>query len=59
MIFNCLNCGLSVSTQRSRCPYCKKDNSETIEMLTGIIRRPEKAEWRDKVKGTILSYVHR
>jgi hypothetical protein len=44
------------------CPYCKANNSEFIEIMTGAARkRPDKmpAELRERVKGTILSYVHR
>jgi hypothetical protein len=59
MIFNCLGCGISISTNRLRCPYCKKENAETIEILTGVVKKPETTEWRERVKGTILSYVHR
>lgn len=59
MIFNCLGCGISVSTHKAKCPYCKIDNTECIEMLTGVVSRPEKDDWREKMKGTILSLVHR
>ena len=59
MIFNCLGCGISVSTNKVMCPYCKMDNVEAIEMLTGVVRKDDKAEWRERVKGTILSYVLR
>jgi len=59
MVFNCLGCGISVSTKQNNCPYCKNNNTESIEMLTGTIGKPEKAEWRERMKGTILSYVHR
>lgn len=57
MIFNCLGCGISVSTNKVSCPYCRCDNAETIEMLTGVVKRDDKAQWRERVKGTILSYV--
>jgi hypothetical protein len=57
MIFNCLNCGISVSTNRYKCPYCKHDNAEAIEMLTGIVKKEDKSQWRERVRGTILSYV--
>lgn len=59
MIFNCLGCGISVSTQKNNCPYCKNDNSDAIEMLTGRPHKKEKNEWREKMKGTILSTVLR
>jgi hypothetical protein len=59
MIINCLGCGISVSTNRFTCPYCKKDNAEAIEMLTGVVKKVDKAQWRERVKGTILSYVLR
>lgn len=59
MVFNCLGCGISVSTKQKQCPYCKINNTESIEMLTGTASKPEKIEWREKVKGTILSYVQR
>ncbi len=59
MIFNCLGCGVSVSSHKYKCPYCKSDNAEAIEMLTGIRKKDDKLQWRDRVKGTILSYVLR
>ena len=59
MIFNCLGCGISVSTNKVMCPYCKADNAEAIEMLTGVVKKDDKAQWRERVKGTILSYVLR
>lgn len=63
MIFNCLGCGISISTKREKCLYCKCDNTDAIESLTGLhtnrISTPQKAEWREKMKGTILSLVHR
>lgn len=60
MIFNCLNCGISISTKCERCAYCRTDNSEIIGTLTGIKKSPQTSEnitWREKFKGTILSYV--
>lgn len=59
MIFNCLGCGVSISTNKNRCPYCKADNADCIEMLTGIRRKSEKAELKERMKGTILALVHR
>jgi ABC-type ATPase with predicted acetyltransferase domain len=59
MIFNCENCGISISTNRITCPFCKKNNSECIEMLTGTAPKNEKALWKERVKGSILSYVLR
>lgn len=59
MIFNCLGCGVSVSTHKISCPYCKTDNTESIEMLTGVKLHPdEKNMWKERIKGTILSHVH-
>jgi hypothetical protein len=40
--------------------YCRTDNSEIIGTLTGIKKSPQTSEnitWREKFKGTILSYV--
>lgn len=59
MIFNCLGCGTSVSTNRLKCPYCKTNNAEVVEVLTGIAPKVERDQWRERVKGTIFSYVHR
>jgi hypothetical protein len=59
MIFNCLGCGISISTNKNNCPYCKTDNIEAIEMITGVRKKDEKEQWRDRVKGSILSYVLR
>lgn len=59
MIFNCLGCGTSISTKREKCPYCKVNNIEAIEVLTGIASKPAQTEWKERIKGTILSYVLR
>jgi ABC-type ATPase with predicted acetyltransferase domain len=59
MIFNCLNCGISISTNKNNCPYCKTDNVEAIEMLMGTGKKEDKELWRERVKGSILSYVLR
>lgn len=59
MIFNCENCGIAISTNKISCPYCKKNNSAYVEMLTGVVPKMEKAQWKERVKGTILSYVLR
>lgn len=59
MIFNCTGCGISISTQRDKCPYCKTDNAKCIEMITGIKKVTEKMELKEKLKGTIFSFVHR
>jgi hypothetical protein len=59
MIFNCLNCGISISSKRNACPYCKKDNIEAIEMLAGTRKKEDREQWRERIKGSILSYVLR
>jgi len=59
MIFNCLGCGVSISSNRHNCPYCKKDNADSVEMLTGKVAVQDKTQWRERIKGTILSYVLR
>jgi hypothetical protein len=63
MIFNCTNCGISVSSKRENCPYCRISNVEVIEMILGRahgdIRTKERLQLREKVKGTIFSYVLR
>ncbi len=57
MIFNCENCGISISSKRIYCPHCKKNNSELIEIITGVTPKHEKTQWRERIKGTILSHV--
>jgi len=59
MIFNCLNCGISISSNKNMCPYCKKDNAEAVEMLMGVRKKEDHDQWREKIKGSILSYVLR
>lgn len=59
MIFNCTHCGISISTKRVHCPYCKADNLEMIELMSGVKSSKEKLQLNEKVKGTILSFVLR
>jgi hypothetical protein len=62
MIFNCLQCGTSISTKHEHCIYCKANNTEIIQVLTGknkLTLGREKLDLREKLKGTILSYVLR
>ena len=35
MIFNCTNCGISISSKRVNCLYCRTSNAEIIEMMVG------------------------
>lgn len=35
MIFNCTNCGISVSSKKVNCTYCRASNAEIIEMMEG------------------------
>ena len=61
MIFNCLNCGLSISTKRETCVYCKTKNSEIIQTFTRAPKplKSEKHQVKTKFPGTILSFVLR
>jgi hypothetical protein len=59
MIFNCKGCGISVSTHRNKCIYCKSDNTEYIELITGIKANKENVNIGEKIKGSIFSFVHR
>lgn len=59
MIFNCENCGISISSKKTSCPYCKKNNNEYLEVLSESAPHRENAQWRERMKGTILSYVLR
>lgn len=35
MIFNCTNCGISISSRRMNCTYCRASNAEIIEVMEG------------------------
>jgi uncharacterized OB-fold protein len=63
MIFNCTNCGISVSTKRANCTYCRASNIEIIEMMEGrahaSINAKEKMQLKERNKGTIFSLVLR
>ena len=62
MIFNCIHCGISISTKKMHCPYCKTDNAEIINMFTDRRQaglQKESAITHEKLKGTILSFVLR
>jgi hypothetical protein len=59
MIFNCLNCGVSISSRTECCPHCKASIMETLEHLTGRSGKKEYLAWKDRVKGSILAMVAR
>jgi len=63
MIFNCTNCGISISSKKVNCTYCRASNAEIIEMMEGRTRNPinlkEKLQLKEKAKGTIFSFVLR
>lgn len=59
MIFNCLNCGVSISSHTENCPHCKISTMEALEQLTGRSNRKEPVALKGRVKGTILSFVTR
>lgn len=59
MIFNCLNCGVSISTKKENCPHCKTSNIEALEHITGKSRKKSYLAWKDRVKGSILTLVAR
>lgn len=35
MIFNCINCGVSISSKRLNCTYCRASNAEIVEVMEG------------------------
>lgn len=59
MIFNCLNCGISISTRNENCPHCKIGIMETLEHLTGKSKKKDYLAWKERVKGSILAMVAR
>jgi len=63
MIFNCTNCGISISSKKVNCTYCRSSNAEMIEMMEGrqhtSINSKEKMQLRERAKGTIFSFVLR
>ncbi len=63
MIFNCTNCGISVSSKKVNCTYCRASNAEIIEMMEGrshaSINPKEKLQLKERNKGTIFSFVLR
>jgi len=59
MIFNCLNCGVSISSRNEHCPHCKISNLEALDHLTGKSKKREYLAWKEKVKGSILTMVAR
>lgn len=63
MIFNCTNCGISVSSKKVNCTYCRASNAEIIEMMEGrqhvSINSKEKLQLKERTKGTIFSFVLR
>lgn len=63
MIFNCTNCGISVSSKKVNCTYCRASNAEIIEMMEGrshaTINSKEKLQLKERNKGTIFSFVLR
>ena len=59
MIYNCLNCGIAISTKIDNCPHCKISNLEAIEHLSGKTPKKDYFNWKDKLKGSILTLVAR
>ena len=59
MIFNCLNCGVSISSNQKTCPYCRQNNAQIIDMMKDDKIQTEENNWKLKTRGTILSFVHR
>ncbi|MCC6643710.1 hypothetical protein IT411_03085 [Candidatus Peregrinibacteria bacterium] len=59
MIYNCLNCGIAISTKKENCPHCKISNQEAISHLSGKTRKTEYFDWKEKLKGSILTLVTR
>lgn len=63
MIFNCTSCGISVSSKKVNCTYCRASNAEIIEMMEGrqhaSITSKEKLQLKERNKGTIFSFVLR
>ncbi len=59
MIFNCLNCGVSISSRQENCTHCRISNQESLQYLTGQVKHREVVAWKEKVRGTIFSFVTR
>lgn len=59
MIFNCLNCGVSISTHKENCPHCKISTMEALDHLNGKTQKKDYLLWKDKIKGSILTFVTR
>ncbi len=63
MIFNCTNCGISISSKSPSCTYCRASNVEIIEVMEGrkhaAINAKEKNQLKERTKGTIFSFVLR
>jgi adenine-specific DNA methylase len=59
MIFNCLNCGVSISSRKENCPHCRISNHEAREHLSGKSKKPDYLAWKQRVKGSILTLVTR
>ncbi len=63
MIFNCINCGVSISSKRMNCTYCRASNAEIVEVMEGrqhaSINNKEKLQLKERAKGTIFSFVLR
>lgn len=59
MIFNCLNCGVSISSRKENCPHCKISNLEAMEHLSGKSRKKDYLDWKERIKGSILTLVTR
>jgi hypothetical protein len=59
MIFNCTNCGKSISSNHERCPFCRSHNLETLELITKQTHKYEPKIWKERIKGSIYSLVTR
>lgn len=59
MIFNCLNCGVSISSRNDNCPHCRTSNLEAMDHLAGRTKKIEYLAWKARIKGSILTMVTR
>lgn len=59
MIFNCLNCGVSISSRHENCPHCRISNLEAMDHLSGKSKKNDYLAWKERIKGSILTLVTR
>lgn len=62
MLFNCFNCGRSISTKKDYCVYCKADTAEfaaEFNKQRQTVGVKGIGELKEKYTGTLLSFLLR